>query len=145
MRNDAEVNSATETTTIKEQSSSEISMRAGRWGFLFRGVDAQHIFIALLILFSSAAVIWDSRANALRDIQQHEFLSQLLSEVIVNQHVIIDAARKQFEAIAETSRQQIEASTEASRVNSYLLTITQEKREAFRLTMPESLRKQTRQ
>lgn len=123
----------------EETGSAELA--AGSWKVIFRGIDTKIVLLVVLILVISAGVTYqwdqDRRLDRERDrdsrtmyLEQHKITQGLLNSVIANQKAIIDI----ITANGLATKEDIAEMT-------YVLTLTQQRREALRLEMPHTLRR----
>ena len=107
--------------------SAEVKSPTG-WSAKVRGVN---VLVVALIMSCTFFLWWSEEQRAKMYLDNHKTTQKLLDNVISNQAKIIDS-------VMTSSK---EASDHAA-IQTYVMTLTQQKREALNLTMPPALRRQ---
>ena len=108
----------------------------GGWKGRLEGIDTKAVLLGLLLLATSIMVGYQWHLDRLSDeearkgyLNQHKITQELLKNVIANQKAIIDM-------VGESRRYAREDIGEMT----YILTLSQQRREGLQLEMPQSLR-----
>lgn len=115
--------------TQEQQGSVELHAPGGFWGRV-SGLQLYELLIVVLIIGCSAFIWWADEQRVKVFMEQHKTTQTLLGNVIQNQTLIILTVNDSAKAAAD-----------ASSVQTYILTLTQQQREALKLTMPPALRR----
>ena len=108
----------------------EVHGPGGWWGRV-TGMNLRDFLIVILIMFSCGFVWYSEEKRSKTYLEQHKITQTLLSTVVANQALIINSIERHTKE-----------ATENSRVVSYIMTLSQPRREALNLSMPYSLRQQ---
>ena len=121
----------------QEQPSAEIASPGG-WKARLSGVDTPNIVLGLLVIVCTVIVLWQldvqdkaRERDSARFLEAHKITQNLLTGVTRNQTLIIDAVKNSFTATEEASERLV-----------YVFSLKPSEREALKLSMPNSLRKQ---
>ena len=120
-----------------ETASAEIAGPGG-WKARLSGVDTPYIVLGLLMILCTLIVLWQideqnrsRERDAVRFLEAHRTTQNLLGGITRNQMLIIEAVKNSFTAAEEATERLV-----------YVFSLKPAEREALKLSMPASLRKQ---